>query len=102
MVRDVPDDEPETEHQHDHPVGGSESDPSAALAQQALGDERADDVGAARLVEGGDDVIFNIEIVSPWRSAGVPRFIAAAEVASEEYFNPVVPEDLAARLRELG
>ena len=51
---------------------------------------------------GHDDAWFNIEIVSPWRSAGVPRFIAAAEVASEEYFNPVVPEDLAARLRELG
>ena len=27
--------------------------------------------------------------------------IAAAEVASEEYFNPVVPEDLAERLRQL-
>ena len=43
----------------------------------------------------------NVEIVSPWRASGVPRFIAAAEVASEEYFNPVVPEDVAARLREL-
>ncbi len=50
---------------------------------------------------GYDDAWFNIEIVSPWRSAGVQRFIAAAEVASEEFFNPVVPEDLAARLREL-
>ena len=46
-----------------------------------------------------DDAWFNIEIVSPWRSNGVPRFIAAAEVASEEFFNPVVPEDIAARLR---
>ena len=45
---------------------------------------------------------FNVEIVSPWRSAGVQRFIAAAEIASEEYFNPVVPEELAARLRELA
>ena len=33
--------------------------------------------------------------------AGVPRFIAAAEVACEEYFNPVVPEDVAMRLREV-
>lgn len=49
-----------------------------------------------------DDAWFNIEIVSPWRSAGVQRYIAAAEVASEEFFNPVVPEDVAARLRELG
>jgi UDPglucose--hexose-1-phosphate uridylyltransferase len=51
--------------------------------------------------EGYDDVWFNVEIVSPFRSAGVQRFIAAAEVASEEYFNPVVPEDLAGRLRQL-
>lgn len=45
---------------------------------------------------------FNIELVSPWRSAGVQRFIAAAEVASEEFFNPVIPEDVAAALRGLG
>ena len=42
---------------------------------------------------------FEIEIVSPWRAAGVPRYIAAAEVACEEYFNPVDPADLASRLR---
>lgn len=52
--------------------------------------------------EGFDDAWFNIEIVSPWRSAGVQRFIAAAEVASEEYFNPVVPAEVAATLRGLG
>lgn len=46
------------------------------------------------------DAWCNVEIVSPWRSSGVQRFIAAAEVASEEFFNPVVPEELAARLRE--
>ena len=45
---------------------------------------------------------FNIEIVSPWRSAGVPRFIAAAEVACGEFFNPVIPEVLAEQLRDLG
>lgn len=50
---------------------------------------------------GYDHAWFNIEIVSPWRSAGVQRFIAAAEVAGDEYFNPVVPEDLADRLRGL-
>ncbi len=49
-----------------------------------------------------DRAWFNVEIVSPWRAAGVQRFIAGAEVASEEYFNPVIPEDVAARLRELG
>ena len=52
--------------------------------------------------DGHDDAWFNIEVVSPWRSAGVQRFIASAEVASEEYFNPVVPEELAERLRALG
>ncbi len=51
---------------------------------------------------GCDQAWFNIEIVSPWRSAGVQRFIAAAEVASEEYFNPVIPEDVAAELRSLA
>jgi UDPglucose--hexose-1-phosphate uridylyltransferase len=45
---------------------------------------------------------FNIDIVSPWRNAGVARFIAAAEVACEEYFNPVIPEVLAEQLRALG
>ncbi|MEY2444032.1 MAG: UDPglucose--hexose-phosphate uridylyltransferase, partial [Ilumatobacteraceae bacterium] len=45
---------------------------------------------------------FNIEVVSPWRSAGVSRFIAAAEVACDEYFNPVIPEELAAQLRDLA
>ena len=54
------------------------------------------------VADGYDDAWFNIEIVSPWRSAGVQRFIAAAEVACEEYFNPVIPEDVAARIRELG
>ncbi|MFZ4718014.1 MAG: galactose-1-phosphate uridylyltransferase [Ilumatobacteraceae bacterium] len=44
---------------------------------------------------------FNLEIVSPWRNAGVPRFIAAAEVACNEYFNPVIPEVLAEQLRAL-
>ena len=48
---------------------------------------------------GYDDAWFNIEIVSSWRDAGVQRFIAAAEVASEEFFNPVVPEEVAQRLR---
>ncbi|MGH9134759.1 MAG: galactose-1-phosphate uridylyltransferase [Ilumatobacteraceae bacterium] len=51
---------------------------------------------------GYDDAWFNIELVSPWRAAGVPRFIAAAEVASNEYFNPVDPADLASRLRALA
>ena len=54
--------------------------------------------------DGGDwpQAWFNIEIVSPWRSAGVPRFIAAAEVACSEFFNPVIPEVLAEQLRDLA
>ncbi len=51
--------------------------------------------------DGYEDAWFNIEIVSPWRDDGVQRFIAAAEVACAEYFNPVVPEELAARLRRI-
>lgn len=48
------------------------------------------------------DAWFNIEIVSPWRSAGTARFIAAAEVACGEFFNPVIPEVIAEQLRALG
>ena len=54
------------------------------------------------VTNGHDDAWFNVEIVSPWRSSGVQRFIAAAEVASEEYFNPVMPEGLASQLRRLS
>ena len=56
-----------------------------------------------RPTDGGawPDAWFHVEVVSPWRAAGVPRFIAAAEVACDEYFNPVAPEELAARLRDL-
>jgi len=49
-----------------------------------------------------DDAWFNIEIVSPWRQADTSRFIAAAEVACGEYFNPVIPELVAEELRALG
>jgi UDPglucose--hexose-1-phosphate uridylyltransferase len=44
---------------------------------------------------------FNIEIVSPWRAPHVPRYIAGVEIASGEYFNPVDPANVAARLRTL-
>jgi UDPglucose--hexose-1-phosphate uridylyltransferase len=53
-------------------------------------------------VEVGTEPWMQIEIVSPWRGPGVSRFIAAAEVSCEEYFNPVVPEVLAAQLRSLS
>ena len=57
---------------------------------------------APRRWDGDVSPWFNIEIVSPWRSAGVQRFIAAAELACEEYFNPVDPAELAQRLRDLS
>ena len=47
------------------------------------------------------DAWMSIEIVSPWRQKGLARFIAAAEVGAGEYFNPVVPEQLAEKLRSL-
>lgn len=50
----------------------------------------------------GPPAWLRIEIVSPWRSAGLSRFIAAAEVATGEYFNPVEPSEVARRLRELA
>jgi galactose-1-phosphate uridylyltransferase len=37
--------------------------------------------------------------VSPMRSPGVQRYVAAAELGSGEFVNPVVPEDAAAALR---
>lgn len=43
----------------------------------------------------------HFEIVSPWRAKGIQRYIAAAEVSTEEYFNPVDPSDVAQRLRDL-
>ena len=43
----------------------------------------------------------NMEIVSPWRAQNISRYIAAAEVSTEEYFNPVDPADIAQRLRDL-
>jgi UDPglucose--hexose-1-phosphate uridylyltransferase len=56
---------------------------------------------AARTRDDWPDAWFNIEIVSPWRAKGLPRFIAGVEVASGEFFNPVDPADVAARLRAL-
>jgi UDPglucose--hexose-1-phosphate uridylyltransferase len=42
----------------------------------------------------------HVEIVSPWRAAGVPRYIAAGELGSGVFFNPVRPEAAAKALRE--
>jgi UDPglucose--hexose-1-phosphate uridylyltransferase len=42
----------------------------------------------------------HVEIVSPWRSPGVSRFVAAGELGSGIYFNPVAPEAAAQSLRD--
>lgn len=42
----------------------------------------------------------HVEIVSPWRGPGVPRYIAAGELGSGVYFNPVAPEEAAQALRD--
>ena len=44
----------------------------------------------------------HVEIVSPWRAPGVPRFIAAGELGSGVYFNPVAPDAAAQALRDAG
>ncbi|MCB0977589.1 MAG: hypothetical protein KDB02_09035 [Acidimicrobiales bacterium] len=41
----------------------------------------------------------HVEVVGPHRSPGVMRYVAAAELGSGQYLNPVVPEDAAERLR---
>lgn len=46
------------------------------------------------------DAWLNMEFVSPWRANKLPRYIAGVEVATGEYFNPVDPSDIAARLRD--
>jgi UDPglucose--hexose-1-phosphate uridylyltransferase len=42
----------------------------------------------------------HIEIVTPWRAPGVMRYVAAGELGSGVYFNPVAPEAAAQALRE--
>jgi UDPglucose--hexose-1-phosphate uridylyltransferase len=54
-----------------------------------------------RPFDGGDwpGARLHVEIVSPWRAAGVGRYVAAGELGSGVFFNPVVPEDAARALR---
>ncbi|HVV59080.1 MAG TPA: hypothetical protein VHC45_12025 [Gaiellaceae bacterium] len=42
----------------------------------------------------------HLDIVSPWRAPHVTRYIAAGELGSGVYFNPVAPEAAAQALRE--
>jgi UDPglucose--hexose-1-phosphate uridylyltransferase len=54
-----------------------------------------------RPFDGGDwpAARLHVEIVSPWRAPNVPRYIAAGELGSGVYFNPVAPEAAAESLR---
>lgn len=56
---------------------------------------------APRTASEWPDAWLNMEVVSPWRANGVPRYIAGVEIATGEYFNPVDPADVAARLRRM-
>jgi UDPglucose--hexose-1-phosphate uridylyltransferase len=42
----------------------------------------------------------HVDVVSPWRAPSLERYIAAGEVGSGIYFNPVDPEVAAAELRK--
>jgi UDPglucose--hexose-1-phosphate uridylyltransferase len=55
-----------------------------------------------RPFDGGDwpDARLHVEIVTPWRATGVPRYVAAGELGSGVYFNPVAPEAAAQALRD--
>ena len=55
-----------------------------------------------RPFDGGDwpHARLHVEIVTPWRAPGVPRFVAAGELGSGVYFNPVAPEAAAQSLRD--
>jgi UDPglucose--hexose-1-phosphate uridylyltransferase len=46
------------------------------------------------------DARLHVEIVTPWRAAGVMRYVAAGELGSGVYFNVVDPEAAAQALRD--
>jgi UDPglucose--hexose-1-phosphate uridylyltransferase len=48
---------------------------------------------------GWPDARLHVEIVTPWRAPGVLRYVAAGELGSGVYFDPVAPEAAAAALR---
>jgi UDPglucose--hexose-1-phosphate uridylyltransferase len=56
-----------------------------------------------RPTDGGDwpQAHVHAHVAPLWRSSGTPRFVAAGELGSGVFFDPVVPEEAAARLRAL-
>ncbi|MDX6515219.1 MAG: UDPglucose--hexose-phosphate uridylyltransferase [Gaiellaceae bacterium] len=57
-----------------------------------------------RPFDGGDwpEACLHVEIVTPWRAPGVARYIAAGELGSGVFFNPIRPEEAAVALRRAG
>jgi UDPglucose--hexose-1-phosphate uridylyltransferase len=57
-----------------------------------------------RPTDGGDwpSAWLHLHVAPLYRSPGTPRFVAAGELGSHVYFNPVDPADAAARLRSLA
>ena len=57
-----------------------------------------------RPTDGGDWPTAHVHVhVAPLlRSPGTPRYVAAGELGSGVFFNPVPPEDAAVRLRDLA
>lgn len=55
-----------------------------------------------RPFDGGDwpQARLHLELVTPWRAPHVTRFVAAGELGSGVYFNPIAPEAAAQSLRE--
>ncbi|HUV11103.1 MAG TPA: galactose-1-phosphate uridylyltransferase [Acidimicrobiia bacterium] len=51
---------------------------------------------------GDADAHLHVHLAPPWRSPGVPRYVAAGELGSGMYFNPIAPEDAASALRAAG
>jgi UDPglucose--hexose-1-phosphate uridylyltransferase len=97
-------------HRPDLPaLDGPQRDGLAGLLVDVLG--RIDRLFAAPLpymlwihqrpTDGGPwpEAHVHVHVVSPMRSPGVQRYVAAAELGSGEFVNPVVPEDAAAALR---
>lgn len=97
-------------HRPDLPaLDGPQRDGLAALLVDVLGRlDRLFDVALPymlwvhqRPTDGGawPEAHLHVHVVTPMRSPGVQRYVAAAELGSGAFVNPVVPEDAAAALR---
>ena len=100
-----------TEHLPDLPAVRDAAQDLAAVLVDALA--RVDQLFAAQVpymlwfhqrpTDGGAWPAAHVHAhVAPlWRAPGVVRYVAGGELGSGVFFNPVVPEEAAARLRDL-